>query len=303
MQQKHSSDKILLGSIVISMFLWGLSWPSGKILTRYCGPVNFAVYRYVLVVATLLLILLAIKTRIKVKKEGIPYIIASGVLLAVYSVLFFLGLKKGSPGAGGVLVTTLNPLMAYAIGIIIKRRLPSKNDSIGLVLGAIAGCVLLRVWSNPGTILDSGNLYFLLAATTWAIMSAFTAKGGKYGSSMSFSLWQYLVTLLCLLPLTDWKEMNAATHITDSVFWLNLVFSSCIVTAGATTVYFYATTKVGAEKASSYIFMVPLAAALSSWLFLGEHILIHTIIGGILGMCAVYVINKKKHVVTVNEME
>ena len=63
----------------------------------------------------------------------------------------------------------------------------------------------------------------------------------------------------------------------------------------ATTIYFYATTKVGAEKASSY----PLYGSTGSSgfvlaSFVAERILPHTIIGGVLGMIAVYVINKKK---------
>ena len=142
-------------------------------------------------------------------------------------------------------------------------------------------------------ILASGNVYFLLAAFTWAVMSKLTSKAGSYGSSLSFSLWQYIVTLLCLLPMMDVQELQAAIHIQDELFWINLIFSSAIVTSLATTVYFYATTRLGPEKASSYIFMVPLAAAVSSWLFLDEHILPHTIFGGMLGMLAVYIINKK----------
>lgn len=293
MQQRHVSQKLLLAAIIISMFLWGLSWPSGKMLTKYCSVINFSVYRYVVVVLTMIVLLISSGVRIRMKKSGIPYILAAGSLLALYSYFFFMGLKNGSAGAGGVLVTTLNPIMAYVVGIIVSKKIPARNELAGLALGTVAGCVLLRVWSNTSAVSDSGNLYFLAAALTWAIMSKFTAKGSAFGSSLSFSLWQYLITLLCLIPFTNIPELRAAIHIKDAVFWGNLLFSSAIVTSLATTVYFYATTQLGAEKASSYIFMVPLAAAVSSWLMLGEKILPHTIAGGLLGMAAVYTINKK----------
>jgi drug/metabolite transporter (DMT)-like permease len=293
MIQKHANNKYLAIGMVLSMFLWGLSWPSGKVLTNYCSAINFTVYRYFFVVATMLLLLPILGTRFRIHKKGIPAIIASGVLLAVYSYLFFMGIKKGSPGAGGVLVTTLNPIMAYAIGFGLKRSLPSRKEGLGLLLGLLAGLVLLKVWDNK-VLLGGGNLYFLLAAFTWAAMSKFTAQGAMHGSSMSFSLWQYLVTLLCLLPLTNFTEMQAAIHIPDPLFWLNLLFGSVIVTAMATTVYFYTTTRLGAERASSFIFLVPFAAAISSWAFLGEKILPHTIVGGLLGIAAVYIINRKK---------
>ena len=294
MENKHVKEEVLTGAMVVSMLLWGLSWPSGKVLTHWCSPVNMAVYRYVIVLATLLPTLLLMKVSLRVKAAGIPAIIASGALLAVYSCSMFMGLRKGSAGAGGVLVTTLNPIMAYTLGIVLSRKLPSRNAAIGLALGTVAGAVLLQLWSNWSTIFDSGNLYFLFSAMMWAVMSKITAKGGNYGSSLGFSLWQYLVTLLCLLPVMNMQELTATLTVKSGVFWGNLFFSSAIVTSLATTVYFYTTTRLGAEKASSFIFMVPLAAALSAWALLGERLLIHTAIGGVLGIAAVYMINRRK---------
>lgn len=296
MNNKPVSDKLMLIAIVVSMFLWGLGWPSAKVLTHYASVVNLGVYRYIIVVASLFLLLIFSRQRLTIKKAGIPFVVAAGVLLAAYSYLFFMGLKNGSPGAGGVLVTTLNPIMAYVLGALIDRKLPSKNEAIGLALGSLAGVILLRLWSST-SILDSGNIYFLFSAVLWAAMSKFTSKGTRYGTSTGFSLWQYVITLACLLPLVDFNEFSAVLSISYHAFWFNLFFGAIMVTTVATTMYFYATTRLGAEKASSFIFLVPLAAAVSSWLFLGERILIHTIVGGILGMAAVYMINRKPKIV------
>lgn len=289
------SENSLVIAIVFSMMLWGLSWPSGKVLTQYSSATNFVVYRYIIILPTLLPILLLLKVPLAIKREGIPLMIISGLLLALYSWFFFQGLKTGFSGAGGVLVTILNPIMAYSIGLLMSRKRPSKNETAGLALGLVAGCVLLQIWNNTDVLLATGNLYFLMAAFTWAVMSKFTSKAFNYGSSMGFSLWQYVITLGCFLPMLDVKEMETTLATADFIFWLNLFFSASIVTGFATTLYFYATSKLGAEKASSYIFIVPFAAAISSWLFLGEQILIHTIIGGILGILAVYIINKKQN--------
>jgi drug/metabolite transporter (DMT)-like permease len=301
MQNKRVSDKLLLGAIIVSMFLWGLSWPSAKVLTNYTSPINFSVYRYIVVVATMLPILFFSGSSFKIRRAGIPAILCAGGLLSLYSYFFFMGLKNGSPGAGGVLVTTLNPIVAYIVGTIVSRKAPTRNETAGLILGLIAGSVLLKMWSNVTAIMDGGNLYFLLAACTWAVMSKFTAKGASYGSSLGFSLWQYVITLLCLVPLMNMHEFRNVVTIQDPLFWSNLFFSSAIVTSLATTVYFYTTTRLGAEKASSFIFLVPLAASVSSWLFLEEKILPHTIIGGMLGISAVYIINRKKPVPAVSK--
>jgi len=72
-----------------------------------------------------------------------------------------------------------------------------------------------------------------------------------------------------------------------------LIFSATITTSLATTFYFYATAKIGANKASSFIFLVPLSAAVGSWVILGEVPLWNTIAGGILGIVAVFILNRK----------
>ena len=289
---KKDSEKFLRLGIVFSMFLWGLSWPSAKVLTGYLSMVDFILWRYILVVVSMFFLLLILKIPFSGNRKGIPNILISGLLLAFYSFLFYRGLKQGMAGAGGVLVTTLNPIIAYSIGMVIRRKAPTKIEQTGLLCGLLAGCFLLKVWDQSQSILDSGNLFFLAASFTWAVMSVFTSKAKKFGTSFGFSFWQYIVSLLCMLPFIQVNEFISVIAIRDSVFWFNMIFSASIVTALATTFFFFATTKVGPEKASSFIFLVPFAAEVSSWLLLNEPMLPHTIAGGVLGIIAVYMINR-----------
>ncbi len=289
---KKDPEKLLRIGIVFSMLLWGLSWPSAKVLTGYLSMVDFVLWRYILVVVTMFFLLLIFKIPFSGNSIGIPNILISGCLLAFYSYLFYRGLKEGMAGAGGVLVTTLNPIFAYFLSIVINRKMPTRREQTGLLFGLLAGCFLLKIWDQSQSIFDSGNIFFLAASFIWAVMSVFTSKAKKFGTSFGFSFWQYVVSMFCMLPFVHLKEFVSIIHISDSVFWLNMIFSASIVTALATTFFFYATTKVGPEKASSFIFLVPFAAEVSSWILLDEKMLTHTIAGGILGIVAVYLINR-----------
>lgn len=280
--------------MVISMVFWGLSWPSAKVISNYSDPYTLTAFRYSVVFITLLPILIFLKKPLLISKKGIPFVLISGIILAVYSYLMFLGLKYGTAGAGGVLVTTLNPIFTYGLGILIQRKAPSVKESIGLILGLIAGCVLLKIWGRADVIFQSGNFYFLGSAILWAIMSRFTAKSNSYGSPFSFSLWMYFVTLLTIIPFLDFSQVQKTVENGDFTFWANVIFGGAIVTSIATTIYFYATSKLGSAKASSFIFLVPFSAAVSSFILLEEKLEIHTIIGGVLGIMAVYMIQKKK---------
>src|SRR5690606_6503289 len=115
----------------------------------------------------------------------------------------------------------------------------------------------------------------------------------RYGSPVTFSFWMYGISTLMMLFLTNPGQTFTIIKTGDFKFWANLFFSATITTSLATTFYFVATSTIGASKASSFIFMVPFSAALGSWIFLNEIPQLHTIAGGLLGIVAVYILNKK----------
>lgn len=293
MKNPTNSNQSLTLAMVFSMMIWGVSWPSNGALSHFGSAFDLGFFRYFFVVISLFIALIVLRQKVTISTKAIPFVLISGVIMAAYNYVFLAGLQHGSPGAGGILVTTLNPVIAYGIGMLIDWRKPSKNEAIGLFIGVIAGAVLLKVWENKSVFAEPGNMYFLLCAVLWSVLSKFTSKSARYGSPFAFSWWMYLVTLCVILPFNQMDKIALLFQSTEFKFWGNVLFSSVITTTFATTLYFFATSKIGAEKASSFIFIVPFTAALSSFLILGEQIQIHTIVGGILGIGAVFMINKR----------
>jgi drug/metabolite transporter (DMT)-like permease len=76
-----------------------------------------------------------------------------------------------------------------------------------------------------------------------------------------------------------------------SFFWLNMLYLAIISSTLATTVYFFASSRLSSYKASSFIFLVPFSALMLSWIFLDEVPKISTITGGLTALAAVYLIN------------
>jgi drug/metabolite transporter (DMT)-like permease len=273
------------------MICWGLSWTSGKILASYGPPENISFLRFALTFVSMLIPLWFTSNSLRIKKLGFVYLLGAAALLSLYTYLFFKGLKVGNAGAGGVLVTTLNPIITYIIVLVINHKKPAINEIAGLIAGLIACLVLLNSWQQPDLFANEGNLFFILATITWSLLSLLTAKAGNFGLPIVFSLWMYGICSIIMGTLSDTQLNINLIKEGDLVFWFNLFFSSTITTSIATTFYFYATSQFGAAKASLYIFLVPLTAAIGSWIFLGEEIKNHTIIGGLLGILAIYLIN------------
>lgn len=286
------SEKFLLFLMLISMCIWGMSWSSAKVLSGYGSASSITYIRFVLVPLTLFPLLKLAKIPVAISKKGLPAVLVAGALMTFYTILFFNGLQRGMPGAGGVLVTVSIPIFTYVISLVLTRKLPNKNALAGLTVGAIGGSILLNIWEDYANLLAAGNSFFLVASLVWAILAKITSGSQKFGSPISFNFWLHLISVIVLSFLADFSEIINILQNGDQKFWLNIFYFAVINSSLATTTYFYATTKLGAEKASSFIFIVPSAAVTCSWLFLDEAIEIRTIIGGLLGLLAVFVINK-----------
>jgi drug/metabolite transporter (DMT)-like permease len=296
MKERTAEDKLFLLGMIVSMTCWGFSWTSGKILSYYGDPLTISFLRFALTFVSLVFILVLMKEKMSVSKAGFMDLAIAAALISLYTYLFFKGVSIGKAGAGGVLVTVLNPILTYAITLVLARRKPTRNEFLGLGLGLLAGVILLKLTTEAEEIFKAGNIYFLFAALSWSLLSRFTAKAARYGSSVAFSFWMYGIGTGIMLLFCGIDSTVATVTNGDITFWGNLFFSATITTSLATTFYFVATSKIGASKASSFIFMVPFSAALGSWIFLGEVIEPHTIIGGILGIAAVYILNRKDYI-------
>ena len=79
----------------------------------------------------------------------------------------------------------------------------------------------------------------------------------------------------------------------DGYFWINILLLSVLVMSFANTMYFFASSKIGAVRASSFIFIVPLTAIIFSKILLDEPVRSTTLTGGSLSIIAIYLINKK----------
>ena len=222
---------------------------------------------------------------------GLPSILGSAVFLVLYNHFYFAGTRLGAAGAGGVLVTTLNPVLTFLLISIVHKKLPRGRSLGGLLLGIFGGSILINVWQDGwSAIFTSGNQYFVLCAGTWAFLTLISSNINQHMSTLTCSFWLYLVSSALALFFVDTSELFSVFTMGLS-FWLNLISISVGAMAFATTAYFIAASRLGSEKASAFIFTVPISALLFSMLILNEPLKVNILVGGTLSIVAVFLIN------------
>jgi drug/metabolite transporter (DMT)-like permease len=277
--------------MIFSMMLWGLSWPSGKIVSEYGSIPVSMVWRFFLATVTMVFVLLVTKTTFWVPRGGILPLTLSVILISTYNLSYFMGVRQGAAGAGGVLVTTLNPIFTFALVSLIFREKPGWKSVLGILLGLSGGTILMDVWRNGWDVaFQVGNQYFLMCAGSWAFLTLISSRINEHMSTLTYSFWVYLGSGILALFLTGGSPLLEVLEY-DFRYWINLISISLGAMAFATTAYFIATSRLGSEKAAAFIFTVPVSALLFSMLILGEPLKINVLIGGALSITAVYLIN------------
>jgi drug/metabolite transporter (DMT)-like permease len=293
--QKHSEDKqhsdlFFTLLMVLSMVIWGGSWVSAKVMAVRLAPEVLSLWRFLLSFLSFIPLLIVLRIPFVLSRRGIVHSAFGAFFISAYMYYFFRGLEHGLAGAAGVLVTSMMPLMTLLFSILLLKRKTKARDIAGLVLGMAGAAVLLRLWTfDAHDLFHSGNIFFLLCSSLWALVTICSQRAAETISPYMFSFMTYGFSTLFFLPFA-YGDMGVIFY-QDTVFWINLVFLSVISSNFATTIYFIAAERLGSYRTSSFVFLVPSSAMLLSWLFLGEVPEPSTIIGGAIAISAVYLIN------------
>ncbi len=278
--------------MILAMATWGLSWTNAKVLSDYGPSSVVAFWRFFFSSITMIPVLWLTGNDFRVTRQGMKYIFPGALFISLYNIFFFVGTDRGSASVGGIIVPTFNPVITFIISVLLLKQVFSRKDIIGLVLGLTGGVIVLQAWTlSLEQMIANGNLYFICASISWGIMSIISGRSHGHVSTLSFSFWVYTISALIYLGVT-WNKDILLIFTYDWIFWMNMFFLSSGAMVFGTTVYFLATTRLGPEKASAFIFMVPVTALLFSVLLIGERLEVTTMIGGIMTMTAVYLINK-----------
>ncbi|WP_246153798.1 DMT family transporter [Sulfurimonas indica] len=290
---KNIGEKHFTYLMLLAMFFWGGGWTALKILT-YNLPMDVIIFwRFFLMSLAFLPILYFIRIPFKLDMHSLKYIFGSSVLNISFMISSFMGIKYGYAGAGSVIITTFSPIMTFLlVAILFRKRLRTKQY-FGLILGLMGGYILLEL-GDFSHFLSSSNLYFLLCATIWAGVTLLSQHSQKHIHPIHYS---FAISLIATIVTFYYAKDSAPLSVFHQgvEFWSAMIYLAVFGQAIATTIFFIASGKLGSEKTSSFMFLVPLFALFSAWLILDEPMQLHIIIGGGVSMLAVYFINKKEN--------
>lgn len=285
------NNKVFHILMVFAMIFWGASWISTKVLTNYVNEYELVFLRMGICFITMFPLIYFFKLSFKIDIKSSYLILIASVILTFYSIFMFLGVEHGTGSFGGALVTTLIPIITFILVAVLNKKSISLKHSFALSLGAFGIFNMLNIWNfNLNEIFSKDNVYFLLAAFLWSILTIITSKATKINAFV-FTFYTYIISSFTLfIFFVDGNIFEKISNF-DFIFWFNIFVITILSTTFATSIYFIGASKLGAKEVSSYIFLVPASALSIGAIFLGEKITFNVIIGTIFTIIAIYILN------------
>lgn len=213
------------------------------------------------------------------RRAGI--VLASGFLLAVHWITFFLAVK-----VGGVAVATLGfasfPAFIALLDVVLFRERIGRAEGTMLALVTL-GLVLVTPSFDVGDQGTAGLLWGLASGLSFAGLAICNRRGNRGMDAIQVAFWQNLVVALLVLPLLGLSlappqvarsqapsslVTGAAAIDWASWFWLAVLGVLC--TGLAHTLFVKSLESLDARSAGMIIALEPVYAIACAWWLFGE---------------------------------
>jgi len=288
------SEKSMTFIMLLVPLVWALSGVSAKYLSFYISEDEIVVYRFFLSALSTLPLLLWMKIPMKISPKNFVICILLAFFLIVNYRTYFMGMQRGAVGLGAALVTVLIPIFVYIIMIFSKKSKPILKDWLALAMGVAGVALMLDLEQlNLERLVTGGNIYFVLAALTYAMFTV----AASYMRSIHVLTINFYVCLIGFL--IDWNLSYDSNHLftlggMDYIFWINILFVSVIAGTAITAVYYTGLRIIGSKKSSAFSILTPFFAIALGAIFFGEMITINNAIGIVMAVMALFVLNDLK---------
>jgi drug/metabolite transporter (DMT)-like permease len=293
-QRPEISTAYLL--LVLTALFWAGNWVLARGIQGYMSPIAMAFWRWLAALIILTpFVLRPIAREWPAIRRSWKILVLLGVIgVGAFNTLTYTGLKY-TTATNGVLLNSVIPILVIGINFaFFGERLSARQA--GGVLTSLAGVVMIVAHGSVDVLMhlkvNPGDLWVLAAMLGWAIYTVLLRWRPRELSSGAFTGSLIAIGVAFLLPVFAWDYGGG--HRTQ---WGPVTFAAIAYFAIFPSVlayYFWntAVARVGGERASTFLHLMPLFGAVLSAIFLGETLSWYHYVGALLIFSGIFVASR-----------
>jgi drug/metabolite transporter (DMT)-like permease len=253
--------------------IWGVNFSVLKVILRDLDPLALNALRFPLASLALWTLVRRLPGASRPKPADVVRVLVLGVLGNIaYQLCFIFGLDWTLAGNASLLLAT-TPIWTVVLSSAVGHERPGKWVFIGII-GTFAGIFL--VIKGRGDALDFGNssvrgdLLMVMSAILWSIYTVGSRKLVREYGALRMTAWTLwagtpLLVLMGVPALlgTDFGGVSTGA-------WLGVLYSGVMAIAIAYLLWYRGVQRLGNSRTAVYSNLVPVAALITAWVWLGE---------------------------------
>jgi len=281
MEQPSGRKLAITNLMMLSVALfWGVAWPVGRILAVDLVDYPFSVMflRYSFAIPVLFVWMWYREGNTIPKQEDWkPLFLMAFTSVFLYQIGYMFGMQR-TAASDASLIIGFNPVFVAILSIWFLSHRMNSGGILGICL-SFSG-ILLIFLASPNVQIPfneriTGNGMIMFGAFVYAIyvisMRRYVLeRGDNQLSSLALIAWVSLIGWLFFIPLVIYEAPWDRTWTNDE--WFLIVYLGVLSTAVAYVFFAIGIDVIGANRASSFVNVVPVFGILSSWFLLGEEL-------------------------------
>ena len=283
----------LIGMVLVVVVSWGLAYPALRVGMQHSPPFFFAMGRTLVGGALIIATAIALRRPPPTGMRQISILAGCGVLnYSIFYGAMNLGVRSLSAGEVAVLNYTM-PLWATLLAWLALRQRIRLVQALGLAMGFVGvACVVfeeLRPGSGVGW---QPYLVVVCGALAWAAGSVLFVRFGA-GVALEWAVGLQSLFGSAFLALAWLFAEGGQLPDGSATFWGTFAYIAIIASFGAQLAYFSLLRRRETMVVGSFVFLVPVIAAVASALLLGEPLTGLKVAGGACVLVGIALVNRR----------
>jgi drug/metabolite transporter (DMT)-like permease len=279
-------QRVAFALMFIAPALWSVNYLVARWAPGVIAPHMLAFWRWVigaLVLGAFCWREIAAK-RAAIRAEALHFVVLGALGMWVCGAFVYVGARSTTAVNIGLLYAVSPVLIAlFSAQLLHERFGPRAWAGVAFALGGVVHIVLQGRWTSLADVnLNPGDAWIVIAMLCWSAYSLLLrAWPSAFGALARLTLIA-VGGVTVLLPFT---LIEAIWWWPSTLSWKSagLVLASALLPGAAAYVaYSFMQRVLGSARAGMVLYLGPIYAAAAAWLFLGEHIEAHHLVGAAL---------------------
>ncbi len=284
--------------LVLTALFWGGHWVVARAVHLEASPVGLSFWRWV--TATLVLAPFALKPfladRAKLRAQWRPLALASITGTGLYNAVGYVGIQY-TAATNALLIQSVTPALIPLFAFILVRERIGPAAVAGFAVscaGVLAIASQLKLSALLVLELNPGDLWLFLNVSLWALYTVCLRWKPQDLHPLSFLLAVMAMGVLQLLPFYAYDLANGARLSFGAPLVLGVLYLGIFPSVLAYIMWNRAVAQVGAARAGPYIYLVPVFGTALAWVFLGERLHLHHLVGVVLIFAGIWISSRDR---------